>query len=175
MLFSIFWLHFLLQLGWKKVEERFLVLFSFLHDCPLQLQLWRGNKHWNPIREAAVCIPFSLAGRNHSWKLTEGQKLISCPLAPSQPCHPVSTFPGSLWALFLEGFWNWSWSTCSLALSPKGRFNFSMRNESPCRAWSCEAVLFQDPESSSQPWKTCFGGCRHKAQDGAFWHLISGY
>lgn len=49
--------------------------------------------------EAAVCIPINLAGRNHSWKVTEGQKLIPAlwclpspatlaplPLAPFEPC-----------------------------------------------------------------------------------------
>lgn len=56
-LFSIFcWLHFYfiwVKESWKGV----LVLFSFLR------KLWRGNQHWNPIREAAVRIPISLAGR----------------------------------------------------------------------------------------------------------------
>lgn len=111
------WVHFYLtwvKESWKGV----LVMFSVLRDGPLS-QLWRGNQHWNPIRGATVCIPISLDGRNPSWKLTEGQKLISGSLAPSQLCHPGFTSSGSLWALLLKHFWNWVRGTCSLVLPPK--------------------------------------------------------
>lgn len=66
------------------------------------------NQHWNPMKEAAVCIPISLAGRNHSWKVTEGQKLIPVLWCPPRPATlaPLSLAPFEpcSWNVFGIGF-----------------------------------------------------------------------